>query len=461
MATSQPSIGKYAPGTHPDLPPPAASVGAIGWLRTRLFSSVGNSLLTIIALLFIYWAVKSFLEFAVFDAVWDAKNKDDCRKSIGGACWGFVAARLEQFIYYQYPEALRWRIDLIGILLVGLGIPLLIPSFPKRNWIGMVMVFAFPAVAIWLLAGGFSILPLLPLVLGLLAVSLGTDRIRMLGLYALAGFATVVILSLIGDVLTTAPAEKAADGKPATEPFGLWSSNPLSFYWSDWGVGFLSLEAVETTKWGGFMLTMVIASTGIAASLPLGIVLALGRRSNMPVVKTICIVFIEFWRGVPLITVLYMAATMFPFFLPEGVRVNQLILALVGYSLFASAYMAEVVRGGLQALPKGQYEAADALGLNYPQSMRLIVLPQALKIVIPGIVNTFIGLFKDTTLVSIIALFDFLGIVQAGLTDKNWLAPNVPYTGYLFVAMIFLICCYGMSRYSRSVERRLDTGHKR
>jgi general L-amino acid transport system permease protein len=164
---------------------------------------------------------------------------------------------------------------------------------------------------------------------------------------------------------------------------------------------------------------------------------------------------------VPLITVLFMASVMFPLFLPEGVTFNQLLRALIGVALFSAAYMAEVVRGGLQAIPKGQYEAADALGLSYWKSMRLIILPQALKIVIPGIVNTFIGLFKDTTLVSIIGLFDLLGMVQSGLTDSNWLAPNVPYTGYVFAAFAFWIFCYGMSRYSQHMERKLDTGHKR
>jgi len=236
-----------------------------------------------------------------------------------------------------------------------------------------------------------------------------------------------------------------------------WQANTVPFFRGVQGV----LPYVETPLWGGLMLTLVVALTGIVASLPLGIVLALGRRSHMPIIRTISVVFIEFWRGVPLITVLFMATVMFPLFLPEGVTFNQLLRALIGVALFSSAYMAEVVRGGLQAIPKGQYEAADALGLSYWKSMRLVILPQALKIVIPGIVNTFIGLFKDTTLVGIIGLFDLLGIVQAGLTDQKWLAPNVPYTGYVFAAFSFWIFCYGMSRYSQYMERKLDTGHKR
>ncbi|MHA1537713.1 MAG: amino acid ABC transporter permease [Alphaproteobacteria bacterium] len=247
-------------------------------------------------------------------------------------------------------------------------------------------------------------------------------------------------------------------GPPDALNFGIfdWQANTVPFFRGVQEV----LPFVETSRWGGLMLTLVIAVTGIVASLPLGIVLALGRRSNMPVIRTICIVFIEFWRGVPLITVLFMASVMFPLFLPEGVTFNQLLRALIGVALFSSAYMAEVIRGGLQAIPKGQYEAADAMGLSYWSSMRLIILPQALKIVIPGIVNTFIGLFKDTTLVSIIGLFDLLNIVQTGLTDANWLAPNVPYTGYVFAAFGFWIFCYSMSRYSQMMERKLDTGHR-
>ena len=222
--------------------------------------------------------------------------------------------------------------------------------------------------------------------------------------------------------------------------------------------GGLGLEIVETPQWGGLMLTMVIAIVGIVASLPLGILLALGRRSNMPLTRAICVVFIEFWRGVPLITVLFMASVMLPLFLPEGVNFDKLLRALIGVMLFSAAYMAEVVRGGLQAIPKGQYEAAQALGLSYWKMMGLIILPQALKLVIPGIVNTFIGLFKDTTLVLIIGLFDFLGTIQSGLTDPNWLGYAVE--GYVFAAVIYWVFCFGMSRYSVHLENKLATGHR-
>jgi general L-amino acid transport system permease protein len=225
--------------------------------------------------------------------------------------------------------------------------------------------------------------------------------------------------------------------------------------------GGFGLEIVETPLWGGLMVTLIVSFVGISVSLPLGILLALGRRSHMPVIRTLCVTFIEVVRGVPLITVLFMASVMLPLFLPTGWTIDNFLRALVGVSLFASAYMAEVVRGGLQAIPKGQYEGADSLGLSYWQKMRLIVLPQAIKLVIPGIVNTFIGLFKDTSLVSIIGMFDLLGIVRLNTTDVNWVSPVTPITGLIFAGAVFWIFCFGMSRYSAFVERRLDTGHKR
>jgi general L-amino acid transport system permease protein len=216
---------------------------------------------------------------------------------------------------------------------------------------------------------------------------------------------------------------------------------------------------VETSQWGGLLVTLVVAITGIVASLPLGILLALGRRSKMPIVKTFSVIFIEAWRGVPLITVLFMASFMLPLFLPEGVNFDKLMRVLG--LLFSSAYMAEVVRGGLQAIPKGQFEAAQALGLSFWKMMNLVILPQALKIVIPGIVNSFISLFKDTTLVSIIGLYDLLGILITSAGDAKWASSQTGPTAYFAAAAMFWIFCFGMSRYSMFVERRLQTGHKR
>lgn len=232
----------------------------------------------------------------------------------------------------------------------------------------------------------------------------------------------------------------------------------ISFFLLHGGFG---LETVETERWGGLMVTLVIAFVAIAVSFPFGIVLALGRRSKMPVVRMLCVIFIEVIRGVPLLTVLFMASYMLPLFMPQGWTVDKLLRAIVGISIFTSAYMAEVFRGGLQAVPKGQFEGADSLGLGYWQKMRLIVLPQAIKLVIPGIVNTYIGMFKDTSLVAIIGMFDLLGIVRQNFSDANWASAVTPITGLIFAGFVFWLFCFAMSRYSGFMERHLDTGHKR
>jgi general L-amino acid transport system permease protein len=237
--------------------------------------------------------------------------------------------------------------------------------------------------------------------------------------------------------------------------FGLY---PFIAFWLFCG-GLLGLPEVETRLWGGLFLTILLGAVGIIFSLPIGIVLALGRRSELPVIRMLSTAFIEFTRAVPLITVLFMASVMLPLFLPEGVTFNKLLRAMIGIALFGAAYMAEVVRGGLQAIPRGQYEGAMAMGLGYWQMTGLIIMPQALRIVIPGIVNTFIGLFKDTTLVIVIGLFELLNIVQAAFRDANW--AGLAKEGYAFVALVFFLFCFGMSRYSLYLERKLHTGHKR
>jgi general L-amino acid transport system permease protein len=236
---------------------------------------------------------------------------------------------------------------------------------------------------------------------------------------------------------------------------------PIAAYILLSGTSILGFAEVPTSLWGGILVTIIVATVGIVFSLPLGILLALGRRSKLPIVRLASVIFIEFVRGVPLITVLIMANTMLPLFLPAGITVDRLARPLIGVAVFASAYMAEVVRGGLQAIPKGQYEGAMSLGLNYPKMMFFIILPQALRIVIPGIVNTFIGLFKDTSLVAIVGIFDIIRTIEASRVDPNWAAPTVSYTGYAFAGLFYFIFCWGMSRYSVGVERRLAAGQQR
>ncbi len=236
---------------------------------------------------------------------------------------------------------------------------------------------------------------------------------------------------------------------------------PLVSYALLTGFPAVGLRNVDTSLWGGVLVTIVVSWVGIVFSLPIGILLALGRRSNMPAVKLFSVIFIEFVRGVPLITVLFMASVMLPLFVPDAWSPDKLLRALIGIAMFASAYMAEVVRAGLQAIPKGQYEGAMAVGLGYWQMMYLIILPQALKVTIPNIVNTYIGLFKDTTLVVIVGIFDFLRTVEVSRIDPKWAAPTTSATGYAFAAIFYFIFCYSMSRYAKSVEARLGKADRR
>lgn len=267
----------------------------------------------------------------------------------------------------------------------------------------------------------------------------------------------VFVLCLFGIVwlLSTRMPRK---GLGAVYFFGVF---PVAAFILLYGWPSIGLPRVDTSLWGGVVVTLVLAFTGIVVSLPFGILLALGRRSRLPLVRLVSVIFIEFWRGVPLITVLIMANTMLPLFLPGNISPDKLLRPIVGVALFASAYMAEVVRGGLQAIPKGQFEGAQSLGLNYWQLTRLVVLPQALRIVIPGIVNTFIGLFKDTSLVSIVGIFDLMRTIEVSLADPRWSTPVTAPTGYAFAALFYFICCFGMSRYSIAMEKRLAAGHDR
>lgn len=221
--------------------------------------------------------------------------------------------------------------------------------------------------------------------------------------------------------------------------------------------GLFGLTSVESTSWGGLPLTLILSVFGLTAAYPLGVVLALGRQSKMPAIKIICVGYIELIRGVPLITLLFMSSVVFPLFLPEGITVNKILRAQAAIILFTAAYIAEVVRGGLQGISRGQYEAAESLGLNYYQTMRLVILPQALKIVIPPTVSILISAFKDTSLVMIIALYDLLKTTQSVLSDPQWMGFSTE--AYIFIALIYFVCCFAMSNYSRRLEKELHTGH--
>ena len=437
-------------------PAPLSEKGPVAWVKNNLFSSVPNTIMTLIGIWILYKIIPPFISFVFLESVWSGADRSVCATEAQGGvqgndwfggCWAYVGAYMKQFIYGRYPDAELWRVNLTGILFFGSLIPLLIPSAPYKSANIIFTVVIFPVIAIVLLTGGHLEFNGFLLPDSLMAPSAAKFAVDF-----------VIITLIIAGI--AALIARGSDKNPMPSIIGvLLFMAAVAVIFIVLGVNF-GLEHVETPIWGGLLVTLVIAVTGIAAALPLGILLALGRRSNMVFVRLFSVIFIEFWRGVPLITVLFMSSVMLPLFLPEGVEFDKLLRALIGVALFSAAYMAEVVRGGLQALPKGQFEGAMALGLNWGQMMRLIILPQALKLVIPGIVNTFIGLFKDTTLVLIIGLFDFLGTIQLSYSDPTWSSPVQNITGYAFAAFIYFLFCYFMSRYSTFMEDKLNTGHR-
>ena len=475
----------------PTLSPPANLVGLRGWVASNLFSNWKNTLLTVVAGYFLYVVLSNILSWAVFRAVWTGDNREACAIENTGACWPFVHAKFLQWIYGFYPIGQRWRVNICFVLLVAGLIPMMMPSMPRKMWNALFLLIAFPLIALVLLTGGHfgfttstfiavgawlaAVAAFLPLVAYGMedGVQKAKISIGLVGLGLLVwfgsffvnpgGYASPVstLMFFAGGILGLVQLTRSP-GAGGTATLKLWGLVAAGLIGAmlilkiDFG-----LEYVETSQWGGLLVTLVVAITGIVASLPLGILLALGRQSKMPIVKYFCVTFIEVWRGVPLITVLFMASVMLPLFLPPGTNFDKLTRALIATAIFSAAYMAEVIRGGLQAIPRGQFEAAQSLGLPYWNMMNLIVLPQALKIVIPGIVNSFISLFKDTTLVAVIGLYDLLNIISAGSADARWASSQTPATGYFTAALMFWVFCFSMSRYSQFVERRLNTGHKR
>jgi general L-amino acid transport system permease protein len=349
--------------------PPRRSTGILGWLRTNLFSSVFNSILTLLSVALLVLAIPPIIRWALIDAIWSAPNGAACHG--GGACWAFIGEKFRFILFGRYPLELQWR----PILVVVVFLAMIFAACYRPLWGRRLAVIWFVGLSavFWLMAGG------------------------------------------------------------------------------------LGLSPVETALWSGLPLTLILAVVGMLFGFPFGVLLALGRRSKLPAIRAICVGYIELIRGVPLITMLFMASLMLPLFLPAGVTIDKLVRAQVAIILFAGAYLAEVVRGGLQAIPRGPIEAADALG--YVQRLRLVVLPQALAMVIPPLVNTFIGMFKDTSLVLIVSLFDLLGATEFALTDANWQGFYVE--ADVFIALIYWSFCFFMSRYSQVLEREFNQGRRR
>jgi general L-amino acid transport system permease protein len=367
--------------------PPITQIGAILWLRTNLFSSWINGLLTLVSLYLLYISIPPLLNWMFLSANFnfgtvnifgfniqfseEVGTNANCGQE--GFCWPYIYEKFDMFIYGFYPREELWRPNVVFVLTALLFVIVrLVRNFRYKNIVLLSLVVIYPVVSYFLIAGGLGILPV-----------------------------------------------------------------------------------VETYKWGGLLLTLIIAGVGIIVSFPIGVILALGRQSKLSAIRSSSIMYIEFIRAVPLITILFMASNVLPLFFESGTNIDKLMRALIAITLFQAAYMAEVVRGGLQAIPKGQYEAADAIGLSYFQKNILIILPQALKISIPNIVGSSISLFKDTTLVLIIGLMDFLSMVTTTTGDKYWLGRHLE--GYIFVAMVMWVMLYTMSRYSKKLELRFNT----
>ena len=350
---------------------PKFSIGVAGWLRQNLFSTWGNSLLTLVCLWLIWVVISTLVRWGLAQAAFGT-TPASCR-NIEGACWSFVGHYWQFIMVGTYPFAERWRIVAVAAIIVA-----------------------------------------------------------------------VAALGAIGPV------------RRSTGYFWLWVASVLPIFLLIRGSTTLGWPLVDTTQWGGLLLTILLSVVGIGVSFPFSILLALGRRSRMPIIKALCVGYIELIRGVPLITILFMASVMLPLFFPPGFHLDKVLRAQVGIILFAAAYLAEVVRGGLQAIPKGQEEAAQALGLSYWQTLVFIVMPQALRIVIPPLVSSFIALLKDTSLVTIVGLIDLLAAANTAAQNPEWLGKIIE--AYVFVGLIYWAICFSMSRYSIHLEGKYKAG---
>ncbi|OCX58659.1 amino acid ABC transporter permease [Thioclava sp. SK-1] len=421
----------------PQSEPPNAQSGAVKWLRENMFSSWTNAILTAIGVAIIYVLFTHFYPWFAH-GVWNASSVAECRQIITetygegatGACWAVIKARWNQYLFGFYPRELYWRPILTFVLMFVAAAPVLYTSLPRKMlW----FTVAYPLLALWLLWGG-SIWPVLMIAVGFV---IGFVVIRML---ETKNMALAVAAGILVPVL-----------------FWIYAVGPIDNVLTS--VLPIGIEAVPSREFGGFLLAIVIGLGGIVMSLPLGIVLALGRQSDMFLIKTFSVMFIEFIRGVPLITLLFVASLLLNYFLPPGTNFDIILRVMILVTMFSAAYIAEVIRGGLAALPRGQYEAADALGLDYWRAQRLIILPQALKISIPGIVSTFIGMFKDTTLVTFVGLYDPLKSIPDSIRAAfEW--KGTYWEHFVFVGAVFFVINFAMSRYSMYLERKLKRDHR-
>jgi general L-amino acid transport system permease protein len=421
----------------PPAPAPSTQVGALRWLKENLFSSWLNAILTILSI-YVVWIIVSHLFPWMFNGVWDANSLTECRalmderlgEGVRSACFSVITDRWQQLVFGFYPQDGYWRPPVALVVFLIAIAPVLFTNLPRQMlWFSMIS----PILIFTLLWGG-SIWGPISAALGFVVGFVAYKEVGRL-FSPLAGVVASILIPII---------------------YWLFLAGPVAAGLT--GVLDIGLPAVESKDFGGFTLSIVIGLTSIMLSLPLGILLALGRMSNLFIINKMSIVFIEVIRGVPLIVWLFTAQLLLNYFLPKGTNFDLMLRVIIMVTLFSSAYIAEVIRGGLAALPKGQFEAGDSLGLNYWQSMRLIILPQALKISIPGIVSSFIGLFKDTTLVAFIGMYDPIGLTGSIRASTDW--NGVYWELYIFVGAIFFLFCFSMSRYSMYLERKLQRGNR-
>ncbi|MEM9763730.1 MAG: amino acid ABC transporter permease [Pseudomonadota bacterium] len=510
--TDMPNSSRTAPFVRAEMlgeqPPPSSTTGALAWLRENLFRGPVNSAITLIILGVIAWMTPGIVSWAFLEATWDASSLAECREKGDGACWAVIVERFGQFVYGFYPHELRWRPNLAFMLMLVAFVFALADRLPyvsdevyaKIRPYGLIFAACYPIVAFYLIWGG-SLWPLVGVLVAggaaYLALSRSGDFVPdnpyiPFGVTAVGGaIATYVVIDLLAGsfggggfgifallpyflcfvtlgafaaIAVTAwqSRDENAGQTPLALAVAIFAIALALFSFIPGGedgvLPAFGFQIVESKLLGGFLLATIIGVAGIVLSLPIGIVLALGRRSGLFFIQTVCIVFIEFIRGVPLITLLFVANSVIQFLFPPDTQLDIILRVVIMVTAFASAYMAEVIRGGLASLPPGQYEAADAMGLTYWQATRLIIMPQALKVSIPNIVNTFIGLFKDTTLVVVIGLLDVIGLITNIRADAAW--NGIIWEFYVFAGLFFFIACFAMSRYSMYLERKLATDRR-
>ncbi len=422
--------------------PPITAAGPVKWVRENLFSSIPNAIMTVVALYLIYYVLSHTLGWIVY-GIWDAGSLSECREIRDGliadgtwaaqtevACWAVLTDRWHQLLFGFYPPEYYWRPILALLLFCGALAPVLFDSLPRKL---LLLTLVTPFIAYFLLWGGTIWGPLVVasgFVIGGLIIRFGSGAL---------GTLLATVLAVVVPLL-----------------YWLFLTGPITGVLND--AAPIGLASVGSAEFGGFLLAFVIGAAGIILSMPLGVVLALGRQSDLFIINKFSVVFIEVIRGVPLIVWLFTASLLLNYFLPPSANFDLMLRVIIMVTLFSSAYIAEVIRGGLAALPRGQYEGADSLGLNYWQAMQLIILPQALKISIPGIVSSFIGLFKDTTLVVFVGLQDPIGFSNLIRATTDW--NGVYWELFIFIGICFFIVCFSMSRYSQYLERKLATGHR-